>query len=310
MNKKLMATILGVIAVVLVGYFVFQNMPAKEAPITSISITHELGETKLNTRPEKIVTFDWASLETMHALGVEVTGVVKSSLPSYLSEYEGERYTDIGTIFEPNFEEIAKMKPDVIFIGARQRKHYEALSKIAPTLFFDTDIADYIGSFEKNITTIGELFSKEDDVKTYLIDLKKDIKTVQEQAEKMSENALILSVTGDDLNVYGPKSRLGMLHNTLKIKAVDEGIEVATHGQSVGFEYILEKNPDYIFVINRGALTDASQTTSVLDNDVMKKTKAYMNKKIIYLNQDNWVIGSGGMISTTEMVKEIAAAIQ
>lgn len=40
-------------------------------------------------------------------------------------------------------------------------------------------------------------------------------------------------------------------------KAADEGIEKSTHGQIITFEYILETNPDILFVIDRDAAVNA-----------------------------------------------------
>ncbi|MGO4890541.1 hypothetical protein ACJ2A9_22570 [Anaerobacillus sp. MEB173] len=46
---------------------------------------------------------------------------------------------------------------------------------------------------------------------------------------------------------------LSMMH--LEILPADESIEVSTHGMNVSFEYIVEKDPDYLFVVNRDAVT-------------------------------------------------------
>lgn len=51
-------------------------------------------------------------------------------------------YVDVGTLFEPNFEKLNEIKPDVIFISARQSKVYEELNKIAPTIQLNTETRD------------------------------------------------------------------------------------------------------------------------------------------------------------------------
>lgn len=40
----------------------------------------------------------------------------------------------------------------------------------------------------------------------------------------------------------------------LGINAIDENIKVGTHGKSINSEFILEKNPDYIFVVDRNII--------------------------------------------------------
>ncbi|MEW8986910.1 MAG: ABC transporter substrate-binding protein, partial [Bacillus sp. (in: firmicutes)] len=67
-------------------------------------------------------------------------------------------------------------------------------------------------------------------------------------------------------------------------KAVDENLEVSQHGQSITFEYILEKNPDVIFVIDRSAAVGGEVgAKETIENELVKKTNAYKNGKIIYL---------------------------
>ena len=61
------------------------------------------------------------------------------------------------------------------------------------------------------------------------------------------------------MSAYGPNSRFGLVHDVLGYKAVDEKIDVSTHGQNITFEYIVEKNPDVLFVIDRDAASATAQ---------------------------------------------------
>ncbi|MFD0966430.1 ABC transporter substrate-binding protein [Seminibacterium arietis] len=87
---------------------------------------------------------------------------------------------------------------------------------------------------------------------------------------------------------------------------------LSTHGMSVGFEYILEKNPDYLFVIDRtAAITEKlNNAQKVLDNAIIKKTEAYKNDQIVYLNSINWYLTFGGLESMGIMIDEIENAIK
>jgi len=42
-----------------------------------------------------------------------------------------------------------------------------------------------------------------------------------------------------------------------------------------------------------------------LDNNLIKSTKAYKNKKIINLNLENWYLASGGLTVTENIIKEL-----
>ncbi|GJM75014.1 hypothetical protein HMSSN036_72300 [Paenibacillus macerans] len=56
------------------------------------------------------------------------------------------------------------------------------------------------------------------------------------------------------MSAYGPGSRFGLIHDVFGVPAVDDTIEASTHGQSISFEYVAEKNPDYLFVVDRDAV--------------------------------------------------------
>ena len=113
------------------------------------------------------------------------------------------------------------------------------------------------------------------------------------------------------ISAYGAASRFGIIHDVFGVQQADEGIEASTHGQSISFEYILETNPDMMFVVDRNAAvgTDASAKDS-LENELVQKTTAYKEDKIIYLDPDYWYLSGGGLQSVNEMVKAIQSAFE
>ncbi len=86
---------------------------------------------------------------------------------------------------------------------------------------------------------------------------------------------------------------------------------MSTHGQNVSFEYIVEKDPEYLFVIDRGAVVGGeSSGNQTIENELVQGTQAYQEGNIVYLNPVNWYISGGGLTSVFEMVKEVDAAIE
>ncbi|MFC0470566.1 ABC transporter substrate-binding protein [Halalkalibacter kiskunsagensis] len=102
-----------------------------------------------------------------------------------------------------------------------------------------------------------------------------------------------------------------MLHNEFGVTPVDETIEVSSHGQNISFEYIAEKNPEYLFVVDRGAIVGGeSSGQQTVENDLVKGTQAFENGNIVYLDPVYWYITGGGITSTAGMIAEVEAAIQ
>lgn len=285
---------------------------AEEAESDVIEITHELDKKPVEVKknPETVVVFDFGMLDTFDELGIDVTGVPQKNIPTYLSKYEDEKYKNVGGLKEPDLEAIHAMEPDVIFISGRQADMYDELSKIAPTVYVGIDNANYVDSFKGNMNLVAEIFGKEDEMAAELADIDEKIAAIQEKTANVDEKALIILGSEGKVSAYGPSSRFGIIHDVFGFKTADDKIEVSTHGQNITFEYILETNPDVLFVVDRDAAVggDASAKDSI-ENDLVKKTTAYQNDAVYYLDPNYWYLSGGGLLSIKEMIKEIEAAL-
>ncbi len=85
--------------------------------------------------PQRIAILDMASLDILDALGVaggRVVGSADTSLDYLQSYVTDENVANLGTIKTADLEAVMAAQPDVIFIGGRLAKSYDALSEIAP----------------------------------------------------------------------------------------------------------------------------------------------------------------------------------
>lgn len=281
-----------------------------EAP-KEVTVTHELGETTVPVNPEKVVVFDFGSLDTMAELGIEPVGLPKENIPDYLSKFEDEKYENTGSLKEPDFEKINELAPDLIIISGRQMDLYDQFAEIAPTVYLAVDESNYMESFKKNATTIGQIFDKEAEVKEKLTAIDEKVAALNEKASSMNENGLIILANEGKISAYGPASRFGIIHDVFGVKPADENIEVSTHGQSVSFEYLVETDPDYLFVVDRGAavVDGESSVKQVVENDLVKGTKAVKNDHVVYLDANVWYLSGGGLQSVLKQADEIEKAI-
>ncbi|AIQ34305.1 MULTISPECIES: siderophore ABC transporter substrate-binding protein [Paenibacillus] len=293
------------------------NTEATTAPNTEskeLTIKHELGEITIKSNPQKVVVFDFGTLDTLDKLGVEVTGVPQSNVPSYLSKYSDAKYENVGGLKEPDFEKINSLSPDLIIISGRQQDSYDEFSKIAPTLYVAVDNANYMESFTKNVKTLGQIFGKEAEVEAELATITDSVKALNEKAKADGKKSLIILANEGKISAYGSGSRFGIIHDVFGFAQADDKIEVSTHGQSVSYEYVADKNPDYLFVVDRDAAvkSDGSKSGSAKDaveNDLVKNTNAFKNGKIIYLDPNYWYLSGGGLISVSEMLKEVEVVL-
>lgn len=287
-----------------------ENNGGNSEQAETMTLKHELDETTFDKNPKKVVVFDFGVLDTMDKLGIEVAALPKTNIPKYLSKYEDEKYENVGSLKEPDFEKIHSLKPDLIIISGRQADLYDQFKEIAPTIHIGLDTTKYMESFKYNVETIGKIFGKEDEAKIELTAIDEKIQSLSDETSKLEDKALVMLVNEGNISAYGSNSRFGVIHDVFGFKQADENIEATTHGQSITSEYILEKNPDYLFVIDRSAAIGGEvKANETIENDLVKKTNAYKNGKIIYLDPESWYLSGGGLESVAIMVDEIEGAL-
>ncbi|WP_251636872.1 siderophore ABC transporter substrate-binding protein [Sporosarcina sp. NCCP-2716] len=276
----------------------------------NLTIKHELGEAVLEGTPKTVAVFDFGVLDTLDELGIDVAGLPQATIPAYLEKYKSSDYTNLGSLKEPDFEALHAMKPDVIFISGRQADLYDQFKEIAPTIFVGIDSANYMDSFKHNMDIVAQVFDKEDEMKDEMAQVDKKIEEIKAKTSETDSKALIVLASEGKVSAYGPSSRFGLIHDVFGFPAADEGIEASTHGQNITFEYILETNPDVLFVIDRdAAIGQGDNAKNAIENDLVKKTKAFENDKIVYLNGEYWYLSGGGLQSMKEMIDEVEAGL-
>lgn len=323
MNKKA-AAIVGGILVVGLGLFGFtklnsgsqdqQTQQEQSAEQTTVEITDANGEkAELKKNPKRVIVFDYGVADILKNLGVDaVVGIPKDGkMPEILSNYSDDKYTNVGSLKETNFEAVESLNPDLIILGGRQVDDVESYKEIAPTINLEIDNTDYMNTFKRTVTDLGNLFDKQDEAKKAIDEIEAKIEKVNKTVTEKGLTASVVMANEGSISVFSAKSRYGLIYNGLGFAEVDKNIDDSTHGQQVSFEYFLENKADYVFVVDRGAVTGKGESASKLfDNEVMNKTEVAKNGNIVYLDSVIWYTMTGGIESTNQMIDEIANAIK
>lgn len=276
-----------------------------------VQIQHVQGSTTLPAKPEKIIVLDFATLDTLDALGVPVAGVPSAAvLPERLQKYAAADVLKAGTSFEPNYEAINAAKPDLVLVAGRSAPKYDMLKRIAPTIDLTSDATNLLGSLEHNIKLLADLFDKEETADAKLQALHASIDALKAKGAQAGPGLIILT-TGGKMSAYGPGSRFGVLHDAFGIAAADPNLKTSLHGQAVSFEYIMKTNPEWLFVIDRDAAIGREGTSAqrLLDNELVRKTEAWKKDQVVYLDAANWyLLGSAGLTAMQQNVDQLNAA--
>lgn len=273
-------------------------------------ITHAQGETTISGIPEKVLTSDWAAFDNLQALGVPVAGVPASNAPAYLKDFVAPDAIQIGSLFEPDFEGIAASEADLYIVGARSRDAYGTAKDILPTIDMSIDNAAIISGVQGNITKYGEIFGLEDKAAELNASLDAKIAEVKAAAEDRG-TALVLVTNAGNVGVYGPDSRVAWIHNELAIPSVMENVDDGDHGgDTVSFEFILERNPDWLFVVDRDAgVGSEGAAAALLDNELVNQTSAAKQGHIVYLDPQAAYITMHGYSGIMLLLDQVLAGL-
>lgn len=264
------------------------------------------------TMPKKIVVFDYGFLDTLDVLGVEgVVGVAKdTALPAHLEQFSADEYVNIGTLKEPLLEDIAEIAPDVIFISGRQAQYYEELKEIAPVVFVGTSQDDYWNTFLASVDLAAKMFGKEAEADEYIAKFDSALKEINSLAGNYN-TSLVTMYNEGKLSGFAKNSRFAYIYDIYGFKPVTEDIEASSHGSNFGFETILQFDPQVLFVIDRTAATGSdSNIKADMENEIIKKTQAYKNNKIVYLDGPLWYLSGGGLQSELAKIEEVLAELE
>lgn len=299
MNKLLSALMLS-----------FSLSVATAAPV---QLESPAGKITVQDNVNKIAVLDFAALDTLNTLegGNKVIGLpLAATVPDSLKSFKNNKMIDFGTVKEVNLEKLATSKPQLVVIGGRLAQQADTIKQIAPTYQFSLDLNNYWQSFKQQTMNIAKLTNKTQLAEQKLSALESKIAHTANKAR--GKTALIILVNNGKMAAFGSQSRFGIIHDNLGFTPIDASIKVGTHGQGISHEFIAEKNPDYLFVIDRAAaISDKTgQAQQTLNNDIIKQSKAFKNGNIVYLNARNWYLMNGGLTAMDEMIDEVAKSIK
>lgn len=279
---------------------------AAATEITTIS-----GPVTVEGTPETIVTFDVGALDTLTALGVDVAGLpAPNRVPALEGLYDGSR-TTVGSLFEPDFEQIFALKPDLIITGTRTRDQIEPLSKIAPTVDFSPFSEDIEAVVNTQTLELGTLFDKEDKANALVDHLHNSLEELR-GLTKGAGKGLVVMTNGPKISVFGPGSRFGWVHDTLGVEPLLDDVEAQTHGEAVSFEFLHDVNPDWLIVFDRTRAinADGPKAEETLDNELVAETTAMQKGQVIYVHPADFYIATTGVRSLQDTVDQFIEAFK
>lgn len=174
----------------------------------SIVIAHKFGETKLTANPQRVVTVGWNDQDDVLALGVVPVGT-RSFFDNYndfpwVKEATGGKGVPVIPGDDINFEAIAKAKPDVIFAiyETIDKKTYDQLSQIAPTVIQSDQYGDEETPWDVQLLTIGKALGKETEAQARVDEVNARITETKKAHPEFADKTLVADYTSEPNSQY------------------------------------------------------------------------------------------------------------
>lgn len=279
-----------------------------------VSITDAISTREVKTNPSRVAIFNYDILDILdtvglEAAGIDLLGVPQANLPASLSEYGAEPYKNVGTLFEASLDDLDLFDPELIIIGGRSATLYETLKEAYPNAdFLDVTLpnSDLSEGLTQNVTNLATIFPGIADKLNQNLELIlgafDEIKT-----KTVDTNAMFLLVNANAISYYGPAGRYKMIYDEFGYGASDTNTEEGgSHGKQVSFEYVLDTNPDILFLMDRGASVGNEATLDdILANELIQQTNAAKNGQVYELDASAWYLTSGGFKASLQMIVDM-----
>lgn len=284
----------------------------------SVTITDAQGrEVEVPTNPETLVVLDWSVIRTLTDLGVEVDAVPQSvtQLPEDLAAYQDA--TAVGTVFEPDYEAISALEPDLVIVAGRSGTpevvaEFERFAPAVVDLSVRADEPSQVFELtSERVEQIGSIFGLEEEAAGLMSDLEDQIGEVATAAADAG-TAMVVQVSDGTVSAYGPGSRFSQVYEDFGFAATQAPIaDGGSHGEEISQEFFVQYNPGTIFVLDRAKAIgeDQAPAMDVLNNGLVGTTDAAKNGTIVEIDGFSWYLAPNAPSSWQDMIDDARSAL-
>ncbi|MCY7771049.1 ABC transporter substrate-binding protein [Bacillus haynesii] len=264
----------------------------------SVTVKHDLGETKVQNHPKKVVVLELGFIDALLDAGIKPVGIADDGKPKFINEKVREEikgYTSVGSRAQPSFEKIASLKPDLIIAdSSRHSGVYDKLSKIAPTIALKNLNADYQDTLDASLT-IAKAVGKESAMEKKLAEHKQKLNELKQTFGSRKQSILLLGNTNEEITVrdenFFTSQLLTKIGYTYGVGDSSKGD--GENGESVNIkmtlEQLLEKDPDIIVLMTgEKDKVDEDGTRPIEKDPLWKKLSAVKNGKVYEADRFAW----------------------
>lgn len=322
--KKLLALSLSLLMFFGLTAYNSNTAAASESPVT-VEITDVHGTVTVPVNPERVISLDNRTFDTLSDWGVVLVAAPKGVMPADSPYVLDDSVQDIGNHREPNLEIIAAADPDLVIVGQRFASYYDEIKALVPNaavidLNFDVSGEsgnpgeNFVNGFIDSTVSLGKIFNKNSEATQLIADFEKSIADIK-AAYNGTDTVMSVIVSGGNIGYSAPGA--GRVWGPMyEIFGWVSSLEVANttsdhQGDEINVEAIAQSNPDWLFVLDRDAGvsgTDAVPAQDIIDNSpALQNTTAVREGNIVYAPNNTYTNES--IQTYLKLFSDLAAAL-
>lgn len=276
------------------------------------TIEHALGTTEIPGPPERIVVLNQYSLLD-YLLALDLAPIASTGDPA--AEYPFASYLEgrtdgvemVGGSEEPNLEQIAALRPDLILANPWQEDIFAELSEIAPTVGVPLSYSDYL----EELRWVADLIGRSDDAEALIAEHEARIDGMR---ELLGDRAGELELTV--VRIFPDSARVeGDSYVTTLLRSAGFGLS-SVHDDPAGAELSLERIPelDADAVIVYSAANAQLEADNAAARDEWLASPLWQNLAAAQAEQvyavDSFLWAGGGFLWAEAMLDDLERLLQ
>jgi len=244
-----------------------------------------MGETKVPETPQRIVTVESFTTESLLAIDLFPMGTV-TPRPAYL-EKQLQESESIGSP-RPDLEQVLALQPDLILGTTYRQEIYDQASQIAPTVLFDFESS---ANWKEIFASVGKAVNRSEAVEQVMQDYRDRLETFKEKIGNPSNiEVSVVRVYPGHFELYLSKTFAGtILEDAGLSRPPSQSGEQFI--QSINKEQLQRADGDIIFVWTYGENSEKAMEKLKAD-PLWSQLEAVQQGKVYQVNGSHW-IGSG-----------------
>lgn len=237
---------------------------------------------KENDSYKSAIVFGTSLVDLIVNSNIEIVATTTDALESKVIE----DVENIGTMLSPNIEMIINLNPDVVILSDKYPNYNDVVSKLANANINTLSLTyNSFDEYKDVVTTIAEI-SNDDLYYNKMVEQTQDnINTYIDKASSLKQRkALILRSSNSTIQVLDDtyfSNEIIENMNLTNIASTDDKFK-----GELSIEYIVEEDPDYIFIVYMGNDGEENINRFISENDAWSTLSAYKNNNIKVLPKD------------------------